>query len=228
MSIDLGVAVFARTPGSDGKSRLAATWGRKKTDIFYEHCLRCAGEWLQYGKTTCNGYWALTGDGSRSSSFWDHGEILEQCPGGLGQRMVDIAGQLLMRHRYWCIAGTDIPQMPLISELRINSLLRKADYVFAPATDGGFWLAAGRVAPASEIWDGVQYSRPDTLNQLTQGIKRAAPLASIEILNHPATDIDQQKDLFSLVKELRLKRKRLRPTQRNLLTWLTKELLNSK
>lgn len=220
----LGVAVFARTPGSGGKSRLAATLGREKTDRFYELCLDCAADWLRQGDRNCQGYWALTGEGCRTSSLWAGFEILEQPKGSLGKRMHDIAYFLDKRLGKWCLAGTDIPQMTPLAELRLSQQLRHADYIFGPASDGGFWLVAGRCSLSLDIWESVQYSRSTTLEEMVRAIKEETPGATIKLLPQKMTDIDQQHDLEPLLRMLQSSSIKLSRPQERLLEWLVGEV----
>lgn len=224
MSTDLGVAVFARTPGSGGKTRLAASWGREKTDRFYEHCLHCASCWLEQAQSISTGYWALTGLGSRRSPLWENGLILEQSESSLGGRMSDMAESLLERHELWCLVGTDIPQMPPLADLHLPEMLVEADYVFGPAADGGFWLAAGRRALHRTVWEKVRYSEADTLAQLVRHIQESDPDSTIRLLDNIIADVDQRNDLTELVKEFESCLEKLQPVQKTLLEWLQLEL----
>lgn len=224
MSRDLGVAVFARTPGSGGKTRLAADWGRERTDCFYHQCLQCASSWLVQAQSISTGYWALTGPGCRRSSLWQSGRILEQSEGSLGGRMSEMAASLLQRHRLWCLVGTDVPQMPPLADLRLPETLSEADYVFGPVADGGFWLAAGRRALDSAVWERVRYSKADTLAQLQRYIKESDPEATVRLLDDPITDVDCYNDLAALVQELTGRVEKLQPVQKALLEWLQHEL----
>ncbi|WP_163336360.1 DUF2064 domain-containing protein [Desulfopila sp. IMCC35008] len=224
MNTDLGVAVFARTPGSGGKTRLAESWGRDKTDHFYQHCLHCASSWLEQAQSISTGYWALTGPGSRCLPFWENGLIIEQSENSLGRRMNDVAESLLQRHNLWCLVGTDIPQMPPLVDLQLPELLAKVDYVFGPATDGGFWLAAGRRGLHREVWEKVHYSETDTLAELMRHIQEYDPDSTIRLLDNSITDIDLYDDLIRLVQELRSRPEKLHPVQKSLLEWLQLEL----
>lgn len=223
MDSRIGVAVFARTPGSGGKSRLASTWGRDRTDAFYAHCLRCAGEWLRCGRTSAVGYWALTGPGPRDASVWNNGSILEQGEGGLGERMAEIVEQLQRRHQYWCLTGTDIPHMPPLSRLQISKRLEQSDFIFAPSSDGGFWLVAGRLAIPRHVWVNVKYSREDTLAQMLVLLRQTLVHTTVGTLLPTLTDIDQQKDLISLKNNLLGRSQDLNMAQHLLLQWLQNE-----
>lgn len=223
MSLDLGIAVFARTPGSGGKTRLAETWGRTRTDTFYNHCLRCAADWLIHRQDRSACYWALTGPGPRDASCWQGLPLLDQGDGGLGERMAHIAGLLHAHHGCWCLTGTDIPQMGLPAELGLQERLADSDFVFAPAADGGFWLAAGRLPLPQQVWTEVVYSRPDTLTRLLAAVRgeMANPVidSSLPILH----DIDEQKDLVPLLQALETRSAHLTLAQHDLLQWLRSE-----
>lgn len=220
MVFNLGVAVFARTPGSGGKSRLAETWGRARTDAFYEHCLNCAEEWLEGGGNLAKGYWALTGTGRRDEMFWQNRRILEQGPGGLGERMAHVADLLRERHGCWCLVGTDIPQMSTLAELDLPGRLEQSDFVFGPAVDGGFWLAAGRRPLPRRVWTEVVYSHPSTLARLLENIHEQLASPRIDVTLPLMNDIDRQDDLASLLRNLEKRRAGLTPAQVRLLHWL--------
>lgn len=226
MRLELGIAVFARTPGSGGKSRLARTWGRNRTDCFYEHCLRCAAAWLEQHQAPATGYWALTGPGARDATCWQDIPFLEQGSGTLGERMAHIAGLLHARHGSWCLVGTDIPQMPLPTELQLPERLAGSDFLFAPAADGGFWLAAGRKLLPNWVWTSPPYSQPDTLQRLLAELERHLPEATIDVGLPTLRDIDQHADLAPLKRELKKKGAALTPAQRELLHWLEACLKN--
>jgi hypothetical protein len=107
-----------------------------------------------------------------------------------------------------------------IVELQLDKLLQRADFVFAPAADGGFWLAAGRRLPTRDVWAEVQYSRLDTLIQLTRKLEQVDENVSIKILPYPFTDVDRESDLQPLLEELLMNCARLSASQQNLLSWL--------
>lgn len=224
MKRDLGVAVFARTPGSGGKTRLAESWGRNRTDRFYQHCLQCASCWLEQAQSISTGYWALTGSGSRFQQIWENGLILEQSESSLGGRMSEIADSLLKRHDLWCLVGADVPQMPALADLKLPEMMAETDYVFGPAADGGFWLAAGRRKLNRAVWEKVRYSEADTLVQLLRYIREYDPEATIRLLDFCITDVDQHDDLIELARELTNSREELQPVQKTLLEWLQLEL----
>lgn len=73
-----------------------------------------------------------------------------------------------------------------------------------PATDGGFYLFAGRKDVPRRVWESVEYSMPNTLNRLEVALGR--PLRRLSML----TDFD---DLSSLLKVLREMPESMSPAQ---------------
>ena len=45
-------------------------------------------------------------------------------------------------------------------------MLRSRDYVFGPASDGGFWLMGTRGPLRQEFFDGVRWSHDETLSDV--------------------------------------------------------------
>lgn len=217
---ELGVAVFARTPGSGGKSRLAAGLGVERTSRFYEHCLRCAGQWLGGGPVEVGCYWALTGPGGHDQDYWRGGTVLEQGSGGLGERMHRIASLLHARHRLWCLVGTDIPQMPALAELDLAGRLTHSDFVVGPSADGGFWLIAGRHPLPRRAWIDITYSQADTLEWFLTNIQRECRDWLVDTDLPVLTDIDGEADLSVLLADLQSGEPMLDSAQRRLLVWL--------
>lgn len=216
----LGIAMFARTPGSGGKSRLASTWGRERTDIFYEHCLRCGTEWLQADQEAAKPYWAVTGATPEIQNPWGSIKTIEQCAGSLGARMAQISSELMQNHQYWCLVGTDIPQMPPLTTLQISARLQNADIVFGPSADGGFWLIAGSCLIPEEVWTKVRYSQADTMDQFISILSKEVVGVTIDTSLQLQYDVDLEKDLLPLRRELKANRHCCSPAQQQLLQWL--------
>lgn len=81
--------------------------------------------------------------------------------GDLGQRM----GRALAR---FCgpvvLVGSDIPALRPAHIARAFALLRRADVVFGPAEDGGFWLVGlAHRRPCPALFQGVRWSHSQTL-----------------------------------------------------------------
>lgn len=216
----LGIAMFARTPGSGGKSRLASTWGRERTDTFYAHCLRCGAEWLQAAPEAAKPYWAITGASQDSSTPWGSIKTIEQCSGSLGVRMAEISTQLMQNHFGWCLVGTDIPQMPPLTSLQLSARLQNSDVVFGPGADGGFWLIAGRCLIPVEIWTKVGYSQKDTMEQFISILRKEVVDVRIDTSLPLHHDVDLEEDLLPLQRELEANLHSCSPAQQQLLQWL--------
>lgn len=90
-----------------------------------------------------------------------------------------------------CVIGTDIPAIRVADVRKAFRLLGRADAVFGPAEDGGFWLVGLRRRPRLFCpYRDVRWSRPDTL---------AAVLANLGGLTVGMTtrlrDVDGSSDL---------------------------------
>ncbi len=114
---------------------------------------------------------AMTPDGAGPVRMWPRGSVIVAQGGGdLGQRM----------HRLLTgfpggptvIIGSDIPGITPDHVWRAFRALGRADAVFGPAEDGGYWLVGlkNRRAAPPALFDGVRWSGPhalaDTLDTL--------------------------------------------------------------
>lgn len=114
-------------------------------------------------------------------------EVRPQGPGGLGPRMQRILDEAPPGPAI--IVGSDIPAVTPAHIAGAFRLLGRADCVFGPAEDGGFWLVGARRAPRTpRLFDGVAWSRPDTLRQ-TMKNARGLDVALADTLS----DIDNEK-----------------------------------
>ncbi|RMD47255.1 MAG: DUF2064 domain-containing protein, partial [Alphaproteobacteria bacterium] len=94
------------------------------------------------------------------------GARLAQSRGDLGARMRDaIAAARRRGHGAVLVIGTDVPGLSAAHIARALAELRRADVVFGPAPDGGYWLvgiAPGRPLPPGFL-RGVRWSGPHAL-----------------------------------------------------------------
>lgn len=90
-----------------------------------------------------------------------------------------------------CVIGTDIPSIRVADIRRAFRLLGRCDAVFGPAEDGGFWLVGMRRRPRTPWpYDGVRWSRPDTLAAVV------ANLAGLAVgFTTRLADVDTEADL---------------------------------
>jgi uncharacterized protein len=73
-----------------------------------------------------------------------------------------------------CLIGTDVPDISVADVRRVFRQLGRADAVFGPAEDGGFWLVGLKRMPRviDPYRDRVPWSRADTLGQTLANLAR--------------------------------------------------------
>ncbi len=156
--------IFARRPQLGRvKSRLAADIGPVETLRFYRRTLTQASRRL-----SADGRWAtwlgVTPDEAvRDRRIWPDGiPRLPQGPGDLGIRMERMLTAFGPHPAL--IVGSDIPDVSAHHVAAAFDALRRNDFVFGPAADGGYWLVgARRGCAAAGLFDGVRWSGPDAL-----------------------------------------------------------------
>ena len=126
-----------------------------------------------------------------TSRFWPNSiERIGQGGGDLGARMARL---LNAPHRGpVCIIGGDIPAISPAHIVRAFAQLGSHDFVFGPATDGGFWLVGAKRTAAlpPDLFQGIEWSTPNTLKDTiaTLGQRRVAYADQL-------SDVDQKTDL---------------------------------
>ena len=108
-----------------------------------------------------------------------------QGPGDLGARMRRTAA----RHPGPAlIVGTDVPGLEPRHLRTAVAALRRHDFVFGPAADGGYWLAGfANRRPAGTVMRNVRWSTPAAL---ADTVRSAGPRARVLILPDLLADID--------------------------------------
>ena len=110
---------------------------------------------------------------------------IDQGGGDLGARMARCLDRFAPRPRL--LFGADIPGIDAVVIGRAFDLLRRSDLLFGPAEDGGFWLVGQRgPARCGGLFDGVPWSRPETLAATLRTVPRHRRIAFAETL----ADID--------------------------------------
>ena len=90
------------------------------------------------------------------------------------------------------LVGTDIPDLRPAHIARAFAALGRADVVFGPACDGGFWLVGLRRRPrVLKTFDGVDWSASQTLDQTLASLPEGTRVEIIDTLS----DIDDADDL---------------------------------
>ena len=123
---------------------------------------------------------------------------IPQGAGDLGDRMGRIFRQL--GRGPLCIIGADIPGICRPRIARAFRALGRADTVFGPAPDGGYWLIgmARRHALPKTILQGVRWSSQDALSDSIASLP-AGRTATIDVLQ----DVDTVTDLHEMGRDAR-------------------------
>jgi uncharacterized protein len=181
--------VFARAPRlGTVKRRLAAGIGAMAALRFYRgqlgRLLRQVGQDRRWRTEL-----AVTPDRIR----WPTGLPMHKQGGGdLGQRM----GRALGRHRRAVLVGCDIPGLGAADIAAAFRALGRADAVFGPAEDGGYWLVGlGPRRPPAPFAD-VRWSTAHALADTLANCRRHR-VALVRRLR----DVDTAEDLATLAAE---------------------------
>ena len=95
------------------------------------------------------------------------------------------------------VIGTDCPQVDARDIAGALRALRSSRFVFGPAEDGGFWLMGAQAPLRSGFFDGVRWSSPHTLADVTERAGgRVARLRTLE-------DVDDGASLRRVSRQLR-------------------------
>ena len=151
------VIVFARAPRLGVKKRLAKGIGAMAALRFHREQL--AATLWQARDPRWRVELAVTPDHAKAP--WPRGVVrIGQGPGDLGIRM----GRALARHRRAVLVGSDIPGLSSADLAKAFRALGRADAVFGPAEDGGYWLVGyGPRRPARPFAD-VRWSSRHALD----------------------------------------------------------------
>lgn len=185
------VIVFARAPRlGTVKRRLAREIGDRAALRFHRLTLTA----LLRGLTGCRRFdvaLAVTPDRAHVRVPWGV-ERIGQGRGDLGQRM----SQALGRYRRVALMGCDIPQAGADDVRAAFRGLGRADAVFGPAADGGYWLIALGPRRPGDLFGGTRWSTEhalaDTLRQF-----RNHRVGFIRTLSDVDTAADYQRHLAS-------------------------------
>ena len=200
----LAVAVFVKTPGrSPLKTRLAKTVGTDAAHKFY--LLACAAivQTLRQAQKDSSGaiqpIWAVAEDDADES--WTEFPIVHQGHGELGEKLHYVYRSLLERFDSVALIGADAPQIAAQDLLLTRDTLASGqDFVAGPASDGGFYLFAGKKAIEKKIWLNTPYSQADTLEKLLSAVRNIGSLSTL----HCYTDVDTLEDLQEFLNEIKL------------------------
>ena len=193
MTVDRTLVVFVRAPAIGAvKRRLAAGIGPLAAHRFYVATTRrllahVAGDprWKTVLAVTPDAY-------AHCGRFWpSRVPRVPQGDGDLGRRM---ARALSRSGGPSVLVGSDIPALSVRHIAAAFAALGRADLVFGPATDGGYWLAGARNPLVLRgLFDGVRWSGPNALVD-TLANARARRVALLE----PLDDVDDAEDFARL------------------------------
>jgi rSAM/selenodomain-associated transferase 1 len=178
--------VFAKKPGMGAaKTRLAR-------DIGTTHAQRiCRAMSAQVLRNVTDPRWGTSlyvapANAIGTVPAWDGIPQRPQPTGSLSPRLAEVFSGA---KRPVLVIGTDCPQISARDIADALKALRKAPFVFGPASDGGFWLM-GAVAPLKpSVFDGVRWSSENTLSDLEARLNGS--IAKLRTL----TDVDDVEGL---------------------------------
>jgi rSAM/selenodomain-associated transferase 1 len=180
------VILFVRAPRlGTVKRRLAAGIGQVAALRFYRgqltRLVRTLGRDRRWRLEL-----AVTPDRARWTAAWPAGAAI--CPegGDLGQRM----RRALARHRRAVLVGSDIPGLGPADVAAAFRALGRADAVFGPSEDGGYWLVGLGPRRPERPFAAVRWSTGDALADTLANFRRhrAALLRRLR-------DVDTAEDL---------------------------------
>lgn len=222
--METAVAIFGKTPGlSPVKTRLASEIGSKQAELFYYRSVAAIQEVMLAVKEQSNidihPYWAVAEKESVRNPFWSSFEVIWTGEGELGKRIFNVFDNLFQHYKNVIIIGSDSPQ---ISSRYISNAIQilsnnTHDGVIGPCIDGGFVLFGSKAPIHKSIWTDVEYSKPDTLSQLTKRLDNNQ--FSYSYLPR-LSDVDNYNDLEKLYDELKLNSQYNLSSQNELLIWL--------
>lgn len=174
------VVLFARAPRLGRvKRRLAAEIGDVAALAFYRVTLRAVVRRLARDRR-----WrlvvAVTPDGVRIPGLGPRTVQCGQGSGDLGARMARaLRPHARSRVRSVVVVGSDIPDISAPAVWRAFAALRRADMVFGPSPDGGYWLVGTNRRHRSfrGLFQGVAWSTPTTLADSIASVPRTMRVA---------------------------------------------------
>lgn len=212
------IAIFVKTPGfSPIKTRLAHAIGREAAETFHTLAAEAVCAVACAVADDLQVCWAVAEPAALDDPRWHRLPRIAQGGGGLGAQQYRVASALLGRYDKVLLTGADIPQMTPAALCEALAVLHDpcTPLVLGEADDGGYWLFGGRIPLPAALWRSVQYSRPDTAQQLRRALQAHGAVGTAQRL----FDVDTVVDLARLADALETLPATL-PAQRRLLFWL--------
>lgn len=184
--------VMAKTPKPGrAKRRLAGEIGDVAASHFYRTCLQTTLLRLSHDPR-----WrltiAVTPDADCREAYWRRlasecgASLIPQGRGDLGARMHRL---LMAEEGQTLLIGSDIPGVTQADIAQAFKKLGRADAVFGPAEDGGFWLVGMKRAKRMRPFEHVRWSSRYTLSDTLENF-RGTQVAFASLLG----DVDTKAD----------------------------------
>jgi rSAM/selenodomain-associated transferase 1 len=183
------VFIFTRAPRlGRGKRRLAREVGDRAALRFHVAVLHRLARALARERRV-RVVLAVTPDGAHVAGLRGIARV-GQGGGGLGARMARLLGR--HRHGRAVIVGSDIPAAGADDILAAFRALGRADAVFGPAADGGYWLVGVGPRRVARPFAGVRWSSEHALSDTLANFagRRVAFLRTLR-------DVDTAADLVA-------------------------------
>ncbi|MEZ5292933.1 MAG: DUF2064 domain-containing protein [Vicinamibacterales bacterium] len=205
------VAMLARAPGADGKTRLTASLDHAaatalRTAIFLDTLDAALSlEWPVHVFVTPRGeaeaVAVLAAADPAIAPARSRLYVRPQADGDLGARMTDaIAGTLGAGHDVAVLVGSDIPDLPIRAVAAAAAAVARAGrgtLVAGPAEDGGFYLlAAAEAGAAATAFAGMTWGHDGVLAGITgRAVAGGGAVALVDRWH----DLDAPGDLERLI-----------------------------
>lgn len=191
-----GLIIFAREPlPGSVKTRLAASLGDRAAAELYETMLQDVLKSVrQLNNVNTVVYWACEADSLPMLAERYQCCARRQSPGDLGQRMQGAFEEMFANGcELCCIIGSDAPDLPLpyIQEAYLLLETQKANVVFGPCKDGGYYLLGLR-----QVWPQLFMNIPwSSASVLEHSLAAARDAGLMAALLPEWQDIDTLEDL---------------------------------
>lgn len=175
------LVIFARAPRYGRvKTRLAADIGKLPALQFYRHNLKALTNSLQTGPWHLQ--FAVYSKQDAQHPIFSGLPTIVQPSGNLGDRMRGVLNQF--REQPCLIVGSDIPFIEVRHIEKAFQTLSTRQFVFGPATDGGYWLVG--CAPGDQLHQqfmhDVRWSTPNALTDTIATLPSGSQFALIDKL----------------------------------------------
>ncbi|MFQ6605165.1 MAG: DUF2064 domain-containing protein [Fidelibacterota bacterium] len=200
--MNVALATFVKTPElSPVKTRLAATIGTNNARRFYTMSVACIQDLMESlaRQPHITPLWAVAEPEGEGNGYWHSFPIVYQGSGSLGERLHQVYSILIAEFDAVVFIGADSPHLSEEHILRAITLLESSPVVIGPASDGGFYLFAGREPLEASFWNRIPYSTSDTLNVLLRELPEDLKPMLLPVM----ADVDHWKDLGGIVDGLR-------------------------